>query len=96
MDNPVIVLLILDLRELGLISPSIDDKKWKRYLVKEQLYDDHWLLAYEAVIKEWIKPCHNYIEDDPFFKALGDSDVSFYDSAKSEIVSTPEPSTSGF
>jgi len=96
MDNPIIVLLILDLRERGLISPTIDDTKWKSYLVKEQLYDDHWLLAYEAVVKEWINPSKNYLENDPFFKALKDSDVSFYDSAKSEITSTPEPSTSEF
>jgi hypothetical protein len=95
MDNPIIVLLALDLRKRGLISSSVDDEGWKKYLVKEQLYDDHWLLAYEAVIKEWIKPSKDYLEEDPFFKALKDNKVSFYDSAKSEILSTPEPSTSG-
>jgi hypothetical protein len=96
LDNPIIVLLVLDLRERGLISSLIDDRKWKRFLVKEQLYDDHWLLAYEAVIKGWMKPSKDYLEEDPFYKALVDSDVSFYDSAKTEIVTTPEPSTSGF
>ncbi len=95
MDNPIIVLLVLDLRERGLISTSINDERWKNYMAKEQLYDDHWLLAYEAVIKEWIKPSKDYLEEDPFFKALKDNKVSFYDGAKSEIVSTPELSTSG-
>lgn len=96
LDNPVVVLLALDLRDHELISDRIDINNWKKFLVKEQLYDDHWLLAYEVLMKEWIPPSKNYLDDDPFFKALKDNDVSFYDTTKSEILSISEPSTSGF
>jgi hypothetical protein len=95
-DNPIIVLLALDLRDHDLISNKIDENRWKSYVIKEQLYDDHWLLAYEVMLKEWISLPKNYLEDDPFFKALQDDRVSFYDTTKSEILSTPDPSTSGF
>jgi hypothetical protein len=95
-DNPIIVLLALDLRDRGLISEEIDVNHWKKFLVKDQLYDDHWLLAYEVPLKEWISPQTDYLESDPFFKALKDNDVSFYDTTKSEILSIPGPSTSGF
>jgi hypothetical protein len=95
-DNPIIVLLALDLRDHGLISEKIDESRWKKFLVKDQLYDDHWLMAYEVAHKEWISPSTDYLESDPFFKALKDNDVSFYDTTKSEILSIPEPSTSGF
>jgi len=95
LDNPVIVLLALDLREQGLIDAKIDTNKWEKFLVKEQLYDDHWLLAYEALVKKWLPVSHDYLEDDPFFKTIKDNRVSFYDTSISEIVTIPEPSTSG-
>ncbi len=53
-DHPIIVLLTLDLRERGLITADIDETLWKSYLTGEQLYDDHWLLAYEAIQKGWL------------------------------------------
>lgn len=95
-DNPIIVLLALDLRDHGLISEKIDENRWKKFLVNDQLYDDHWLLAYEVAFKEWISIPTDYLESDPFFKALKDNEVSFYDTTISEILSTPGPSTSGF
>ena len=51
LDNPVVVLLILDLRDKGLIADTINETFWKKFLVKEQLYDDHWLFAYEVFDK---------------------------------------------
>ncbi|PKL64682.1 MAG: hypothetical protein CVV32_06255 [Methanomicrobiales archaeon HGW-Methanomicrobiales-3] len=95
-DNPVVVLLALDLRDHELISDDIDESRWKKFLVRDQLYDDHWLLTYEAANKEWLLPSTDYLESDPFFKALKDNEVSFYDTTKSEILSIPGPSTSGF
>ncbi|MFA5295452.1 MAG: RNA-directed DNA polymerase [Methanoregulaceae archaeon] len=94
-DNPIVVLLILDLRNKELISDEINDAVWKKFLVKEQLYDDHWLLAYEALKKEWLPVSDDYIEDDPFFKELKENDVSFYDPTISEILTIPEPAISG-
>jgi len=93
LDNPIVVLLILDLREKDLISDKIKETNWKKFLVKEQLYDDHWLLAYEALKKEWLPASNDYIEDDPFFKMLKDNDISFYNTTSAEILTGPEPTT---
>jgi len=95
-DNPIIVLLTLDLRDQGLISEKIDDSHWVKFLSKDQLYDDHWLFAYEVAYRDWIPTSIDYLESDPFFQALKENDISFYDTTKSEILATPGPSTSGF
>lgn len=79
-DDSVVALVALDLRESGQISQNIDTTFWKNFMVKDQLYDDHWLLAYEANIKKWIPISpKNYITTDPFFKILKQHNVEFYD-----------------
>ena len=52
---------------LAIGDPRDTINNWKKFLVKEQLYDDHWLLAYEVLMKEWIPTSKNYLDDDPFF-----------------------------
>ena len=93
LDNPVVVLLILDLRDKGLIADTINETFWKKFLVKEQLYDDHWLFAYEALIKGWLTVSNDYIEEDPFFKLLKDENISFYESTRPGIPVISEPET---
>jgi hypothetical protein len=94
-DNPIVVLLALEMKELGLINSDINEDLWKKYLVKEQLYDDHWLLAYESVMQGWLIAPEDYLENDPFFKILKDNEVSFYDSTLTEISSIPDSFASG-
>lgn len=88
-DNPIVSLIILDMRNIGLIRNNIDDETWSKYLVKEQLYDDHWLLTYEAIIKGWLSSSENFIDEDPFFGLLKDNNVSFYNGANAEIITIP-------
>jgi len=79
-DNPIVVLTALDLREAGLIEKNIDVSHWESFMNKNQLYDDHWLLAYEANVKGWLSGSRlNYLEEDPFYKILKDNNVEFYD-----------------
>jgi len=79
-SNPVIQLMILDLREKGLINVDVESLNWKQYLDKKHLYDEHWLIAYEAYVKGWLPSSDgNFIDDDPFFKILKDNGVEFYE-----------------
>lgn len=58
-------------------------------MTSEQLYDDHWILAYEGLMQGWLTPLHtkNYIADDPGFKLLAQNDVRFYNVEAIENVS---------
>jgi hypothetical protein len=78
MDDSVVALLMLDLRELGLVW-GMDTSRWETALKPESLYSDHWLLAYEAARREWLPESQTgYVGDDPFFSQLAARDVSFY------------------
>ena len=79
-NNPIVVLTALDLREANLIKHDIDVSYWERFMNKYHLYDDHWLLAYEANVKGWLPESGlDYLDEDPFFKILKDNNVEFYD-----------------
>jgi hypothetical protein len=47
----------------------------------QQLYDNNWLLSYEAYHKGWLnsKKGVDYIEKDKFFSYLSNNDIHFYD-----------------
>jgi hypothetical protein len=76
----VCALLTLDLNERDLIKGGIDKIFWTKFLTKENLYSDMWLLAYEADFKGWLEGIDkNFIEKDHFFRKLKELKVSFYD-----------------
>ncbi|MDB5012484.1 MAG: hypothetical protein JWQ25_686 [Daejeonella sp.] len=77
-SNSIIALTALHLRDLGLIPNGLDLTLWRSYLKSESLYNENWLLAYEAVKKGWLKAPRNYIDTDPFFSVLKNHDVEFY------------------
>lgn len=80
-DSSIIALIALDLKNKGLISPMLDVSKWKFYLNFNGLYSDHWLLAYESSVKNWLTPDDgvDYIGQDDFFSSLRNNNVEFYD-----------------
>jgi hypothetical protein len=47
-------------------------------MVRENLYSEYWILAYEAIRQGWFEPADDYISDDPFFGFLLMENVSFY------------------
>jgi len=77
-DDVVVALTVLDLKYRGLIEGELDTSPWIGLMNGDELYSDHWLLTYEAYIKEWL-PHSDYIEGDPFFNILLDNHVEFYD-----------------
>jgi len=86
-EDPIVALISLDLMEDGLISTRINTRNWEQYMRSKELYDSHWLLAYEALVKDWLPSAEgiDYIKEDPFFSILQDNDVQFYDKTIHEV-----------
>jgi hypothetical protein len=53
---------------------------WRSYANAANLYDDHWLLAYEAHEHGWLSTQlkSDYVAADPFFSILQSHGVRFY------------------
>ena len=85
MDDPLVSLLALDLREQGLAF-TLDTTQWDAGMTAEELWSANWLLAYEANVKGWLtsKQRDDYIGNDPFFSELRKQGVSFYDQAEGQ------------
>jgi len=78
-DDDVVALVALDLNESGLLETS-GFAKWRSYLTGTNLYENHWLTAYEAHEQGWL-PSRNgndYIGADSFFSILRTHGVRFY------------------
>ncbi|MDD9265045.1 RNA-directed DNA polymerase [Bacillus toyonensis] len=89
-DDSIAALTALDLRDAGLISAGLNVNEWNNYLTHENLYQEHWLFAYEAIKKGWLTTRTNYITSDPFFSILWTKNIEFYD--KSQITTPANPS----
>jgi hypothetical protein len=78
--DSVTALLVLDARSRNLTPASqFDDGPFQKALVDGCLRDRHWLLAYEAVVQEWLPPpTTDLIGADPVFSFFRARDVRFY------------------
>lgn len=79
LDDDVVALIALDLHHLGLLKAA-GFTKWRNFLTAANLYDSHWLIAYEALGQGWL-PSRNgndYVEADDFFSILRKHGVRFY------------------
>jgi len=81
LDNSLVALIALDLYRSGLIPQGLKLTLWESFMTEKELYDEHWLIAYEASIKGWLpsKNGDDFIKNDPFFSTLKDCNVEFYD-----------------
>lgn len=77
-ENPLIALMYLDLKDNGLIEGSHNLKIWTDLIMKDGLYSSNWILAYEAPNKGWLGSKDN-IKKDSFYKYLSKNNISFYD-----------------
>ena len=80
-ENPFIALLTLDAQQQRLIPKSHVFNLWQSLMVPDELKTSNWLLAYEALIKEWLPPAKgsNYLDTIDGFKYLKSKKVEFYD-----------------
>jgi len=79
-DDSVVALLAIDCERHGLTSKPIDKSVWGSHMTADSLYDRHWLLAYEANIKNWLPNVRgaDYVAKDVNFGFLKQNRVSFY------------------
>lgn len=89
LEDPFVILLALHAESRGALELPFDKSNWTRFMTSEQLYDDHWILAYEGLVRGWLAPLDtkNYIQDDPSFKFLAQNEVRFYNAEAIENVS---------
>ena len=78
-DDDIVALIALDLQEHGLFKGTHYDV-WKTHMTAQGLYDDHWLLAYEAHEQGWLPTSGtvDYVAQDEFFSILKSNTVKFY------------------
>jgi hypothetical protein len=79
MDDDIVALVALDMEQAGLLPP-LNPKLWASRMTRENLYSEHWLLAYEANMQGWLPSLEgvDYIAADPFFSILQKGAVKFY------------------
>ena len=78
-DDDIVALVALDMIEQGLLSTT-KLGLWKGYATAANLYEDHWLLAYEAHEHGWLSTPSkgDYVAADPFFSILQTHKTRFY------------------
>lgn len=79
-DNSVVALLALDAAQKGALDGVFDTRKIESRMTVAELYEDQWLLSYEARARDWIASTGggNHLEADPNFRFLKDRGVNFY------------------
>jgi hypothetical protein len=78
-DDDIVALTALDLRDQCLLD-CIDCPLWEGYASAANLYENHWLLAYEGHEHGWLinKRAGDYVGNDAFFSILKANGVRFY------------------
>jgi hypothetical protein len=78
-DDDVVALVALDLIDVGLLQTSRLGL-WRSRANSQNLYEEHWLLAYEAHEHGWLSTASksDYVAADPFFSILQSHGVKFY------------------
>jgi hypothetical protein len=92
-DDPVVALLALDCERRHLTSRPLDKTLWSTHMKADELYDEFWLLSYEANLKGWLPNIGgvDFVAADQNFALLKEAGVYFYD-ANLNLPTTP-PST---
>lgn len=78
-NSSVLALMLLDMKERGLVRCAISTNYWESQISEESVKSDwSWLLAYEAMRRGWL-PDPDGLMAKPFFAAMHRRGVIFYD-----------------
>lgn len=79
--DSIVALLALHGEAQGLLASPLDKTLWLAYMNQQSLYEEHWLLAYEANVKGWLpsQGGGDHVAGDVNFGFLKAAGVSFYD-----------------
>lgn len=76
--SSAIILLLLDLNERGQVWKQLPISSWENVDADRVLSDWSWLYAYEGIRKGWLADKNGLLAH-PFFAAMANRDVVFYD-----------------
>lgn len=80
LESSACALVLLDLRQMGLIGGTIDVSLWTQAMTVKGLESNLWLVAYEADLKGWLTPpTAGFVQNHLYFAELRLRNVSFYD-----------------
>jgi hypothetical protein len=83
LESSVCALILLDLRQMGLIDGAVDTSLWTQSMTEAGLNSNMWLVAYEADLKGWLSPpISGFVLNHPYFAEIRRRNVSFYDKAR--------------
>ncbi|MGE4194916.1 MAG: hypothetical protein AB7E51_16145 [Pseudodesulfovibrio sp.] len=90
-SDPIVALVALDANSRGIVDGAHAFPSWESYLTHDNLYEEMWLLAYEAAMHGWLTPLDpNFIDTSDQFKILKDDNVFFYDNAANPVDLVPK------
>lgn len=80
MCDPICSIILLDIRERGLIAGDIDVSSWAPLLDSHELLKSNWIFSYEVSAHRWMRRTDkfDYVNEIPFFSLLQREHVSFY------------------
>ena len=89
LENSVIAILALDALHAGLFAAGgLDTRSWESRMTTDELYEEQWLLAYEANVQGWLPSVAmaDHVAADPNFQFLKAQNVRFYTPTAIPIV----------
>ena len=92
-DDSVVAVLSLHCQSRGLGAIPLNTSLWMGYMNSQALYEENWLLAYEANIKGWLPSPgrRDHVTADRNFGFLKANGVSFYDPARAVPIALTAP-----
>lgn len=92
-DDSCVALLALHCRDVGLVTGRLNTALWRSHMTPQALYEEHWLLSYEANVKGWLPSIRrrDHVDADPNFSFLKVNNVSFYDVHQAVPATTIAP-----
>jgi len=97
-EDSIVILMALHAEKRKRFKQQVDKSNWQRLMTEESLYGERWLLAYEALVREWLPSADkkNYISSDPYFKFIAKQQVRFYqEKAVNKVKPTSVPPSVG-
>ncbi len=89
-DDSCVALLALHCQSSGMVTGHLNTVLWSSYMTPQALYEEHWLLSYEANVKGWLPSIgrRDHVGATPPFSFLKANNVSFYDILRA-VPATP-------
>lgn len=87
MENSVVAILALHASQQGLIPQGLQTTGWQARMTTADLYEEQWLLAYEANAQGWLPSIGpDHVNADPSFGFLKNLGVRFYIPTQNPLV----------